>query len=237
MRRRHLTLAAAALAISTVASGCGSSTKSATTTTTTQPATTEAPATTGTTEPAVSGHREQLWFGPVLASGPCPPGVTAPSTAPEATTTVPATTAPPTTSGGLANLRSPSAAAVQAAPNADGWYPSTAGGLCFKVGERAGDGNDLKDATVSHVGNEWQVLARPRPESVDKLNALFNGCFNGTAPCVAGEGGHGYAAIVWDNLVTYAPSITAEGLADGPFSLAGGLTERRARDLAALINH
>jgi len=114
--------------------------------------------------------------------------------------------------------------------------PTADGKICFRVGTTGGDGNDLHDATVSQVNGEWQVLARPRTESVDKLNTLFDSCFTAAPTCPPGPDGHGSFAIIWDGTVLYAPTVSAQDLADGPFSLGGGLTERRARDLAALVN-
>jgi hypothetical protein len=121
-------------------------------------------------------------------------------------------------------------------PSATGPFPTADGAFCFTIGEPIGDGNDLTDATLSEAGGAYQVMARARPESADTLNAGFNACFTGAPDCPPGEGGRGVAAIVWDGTTLYAPAIQVEDLADGPFALAGGLTEREARKLITLIN-
>lgn len=203
------TLLAAGLVLS-VATACGDDGKpAATTTTSTAPPTTEEET---TTTPSDSAKRESLTIRPVLSSGPC--------------ATVPTTGTDPITPG----------ATVSVPPPADGSFPSLDGRFCYKLGDAVGDGNDLKDATVSKNADTWQVLARPRSDSVAKLNEHFNACFSGAPSCPAGEGGRGYTSFVWDGRVLLAPAVSAEDLADGPILLASGLDERSARDLAALIN-
>lgn len=117
-----------------------------------------------------------------------------------------------------------------------GPFPTADGAFCYTVGAAAGDGNDLTDATLSEVNGEFQVFTRVKPDSIDELDALFNACFAGAPECPAGEGGRGYVAIVWEGVVLYAPAIQTEDLAAEGLSLAGGLTERRARELITLIN-
>lgn len=117
-----------------------------------------------------------------------------------------------------------------------GTYPTTDGIFCYTVGEPAADGNDLNDATLSDVEGEFQVYTRVKEESIDKLNELFNACFSGAPTCPPGEGGNGYVAIILDGTVLYAPAIQAEDIAADGFSVAGGLTERRARNIITLIN-
>lgn len=231
------------LALTLAGSGCGSKSDDAKPATTTTTTASTAPPTTGTTLPPVSSDRAKLRFAPVLASGPCPGSA---ATTPTTTTTAPPTTTT-TSTPGFNNLvgntiptttsTSGPGTTVPGTTTSDGRIPTADGRFCYQVGPGSGDGNDLEDATIGQAGGAWQVLARVRAESVAKLNSLFDSCFQGVPTCPAGEGGHGYVAIIWGDTVLYAPAVQVEGLADGPFSLAGGLTERRARDLAALINH
>lgn len=218
-------------------------------------ATTEAPLPTDPPAPDLSGERALLVVAPVLTSGGCPPEVapdepgvgTPPSETPAGETTQPqpapdapdapdtpgATTTTTATGSGPESLRSLRSVAE---PPTAGVYPTADGIFCFTIGEPVADANDLTDATLSETDGEWQVLARVRPDSVDKLNALFNSCMAGEPTCPPQSNANGAAAFVWEGIVLFAPSITAEDMADGPFSLAGGLSERRARDLITLIN-
>lgn len=217
------------------APACGSDDDATPATTTAAPTTTEPTTTTvDRTE-----ERAALFLAPVLGSGGCPeaPATTGPpeTTAPAETTgsstsaageTAPTTAAPTTTA--------PATTTTTLPPG--GPYPTADGVFCYTVGEPIGDGNDLTDATLSETDGEFQVLARVKEESADDLNAAFNRCFTGDPACPAGEGGYGAVAIVWEGTTLYAPSIQVEDLADGPFSIAGGLTEREARKLLTLIN-
>jgi hypothetical protein len=209
------------------APACGSDDDATPATTTAAPTTTEAPTTTvDRTE-----ERAALFLAPVLASGGCP---AAPAT------TAPATTAPADTTGGdttpTSEAPTTTAPATTTTLPPGGPYPTADGVFCYTVGERIGDGNDLTDATLSEAGGAFQVLARVKEESADDLNAGFNRCFTGDPSCPAGEGGYGGVAIIWDGTTLYAPAIQVENLADGPFPIAGGLTEREARKLLTLIN-
>lgn len=215
-----------------------------------------------TTEPDRTVERTEFVIAPVLSSGGCPPEVTVPTSAPadgddgagddagddagEGGTT---TTAAASEAQGIRSLRGttdpsdPTDPADDSVPaevpssSTDGPVPTADGVFCYTVGESVANGNDLTDATLSETeGGEFQVYARVKPEAIDELNALFNACFAGAPTCPAGEGGFGYAAIIWEGVVLYAPAIQSEDLADGGVSLAGGLTERRARDLITLIN-
>lgn len=213
LRANHLRIGLVALALVTAAAGCGSGDDKAATTTTTASTTTVAET---TTAPETSADRAEIKIQPVLSSGPCP--------------TPPTTGTDPTTPG--ASVGETTATTLPA----DGSVPTVDGRFCYKVGPAVGDGNDLQDATVSRNGDTWQVLARPSDDSVDDLNRAFDGCFAGDAACPAGEGGHGYVAFIWKDRVLLAPSVSVEGLADGPILMASGLDERSARDLAAVIN-
>jgi hypothetical protein len=227
--RPTLTLLALA-GLSMAVPACGSDDDAAPATTTAAPTTTTAPS---TTEPEDTSERAALFIAPVLASGGCPqdPAATTPSTppgaAPTSTTTASTTTASTTAS---------TTTAATSAGSPGGPFPTADGVFCYTVGEPIGDGNDLTDATLSEAGGDYQVLARVKDESVDDLNAAFNDCFAGSPACPAGEGGRGAVAIVWDGTTLYAPSVQVEDLADGPFAIAGGLTEREARKLLTLIN-
>ena len=117
-----------------------------------------------------------------------------------------------------------------------GTYATADGVFCYTIGAPAADGNDLTDATLSETDGSFLVYVRVKDNSIDELNAFFNLCFAGDPSCPAGEGGRGYVAIIWDGTVLYAPAIQAEDLATSGLSLAGGLTERRARDLITVIN-
>ncbi len=212
-RRTSTMLATVAIAglLAVLATACGDDgPPPAPTTTTAASTTTTADA---TTVPSSTGAREKLTIRPVLSSGPC--------------ATVATTGTDPITPG----------ATISVPTQADGSFPLIDGVFCYKLGDAAGDGNDLKDATVARNGDTWQVLARPRSDSVKALNELFNACLAGDPTCPAGEGGHGYAAFVWKGAVLLAPAVSAEDLADGPILLASGLDERTARDLAGLINY
>lgn len=212
-RRVHTAFATVAVAglLAVLATACGDDGPPPTPTTTTAAptTTTEAP----TTVASSTGARQKLTIRPVLSSGPC--------------ATVATTGTDPITPG----------ATISVPAQADGSYPLIDGIFCYQLGDPAGDGNDLKDATVARNGDTWQVLARPRSDSVKALNTLFNACLAGEPTCPAGEGGHGYAAFVWKGAVLLAPAVSAEDLADGPILLASGLDERTARDLAGLINY
>lgn len=138
--------------------------------------------------------------------------------------------APVLTSGGCP--------ADDAAPEPDAEHFATGDGVfCYTLGEPVADGNDLHDATLSEIDGEFQVFTRVKPDSVDKLNETFNTCLNAQPECPpVSSSGHGVVAFVWDDVVLHAPAIESEDLADDGFALAGGLTERRARDLITLIN-
>ena len=141
--------------------------------------------------------------------------------------------APVMSSGGCPpDMEAPSGGSVESG----GIYPTADGVFCYTIGEPAADGNDLNDATLSDVEGEFQVYTRVKEESVDKLNELFNSCFSGAPTCPPGEGGNGYVAIILEGTVLYAPAIQAEDIAADGFSVAGGLTERRAREIITLIN-
>ncbi len=173
-----------------------------------------------------------------------PSEATTSSTEPEATTTPPSTEpdrteerkglvlAPVVSSGAC-----PPDHADPTAPVAGGGTYSTADGVfCYTVGAPAADGNDLTDATLSETDGSFLVYVRVKPDSVDKLDGLFNSCYAGEPTCPPGEGGRGYVAIIWDGTVLYAPAIQAPDIAESGLSMAGGLTERRARALITLIN-
>lgn len=217
MRRALLTSVAVLIAFA--APACGSDDGE-------EPAATRAPVTEPETipeetRPDRSAERARLLVAPVLSSGGCPPDLTVPEvsgdegTAPEAGT-------------------DGSGAEADAGPG--GPYPTADGVFCYTVGEPVADGNDLTDATLAETDGEWQVLSRIEPDATDKLNELFNACHVGEPACPAGPSGNGAAAIIWEGIVLHAPAIQVEDLADGPISLAGGLTERRARDLITIIN-
>lgn len=232
---RPATTLLAAVGLVLAAPACGSDDDATPATTTAAPTTTEATTTTvDRTE-----ERAALFLAPVLASGGCP-------AAPSTTAPPPATSAPAETTGSTASAGGEAAptsgAPTTTAPTTTttlppgGPYPTADGVFCYTVGEQIGDGNDLTDATLSETNGEFQVLARVKDESADDLNAAFNRCFTGDPSCPAGEGGYGAVAIVWDGTTLYAPAIQVEDLADGPFSIAGGLTEHEARRLLTLIN-
>lgn len=225
-----------ALAVSVTGCGSGSDDKAATTSTA---VTSTAPPTTGTTAPP--RDEPKIILAPVLAVAACPDSV------PRSTTTT-TTTAPPTTTsttekrfnnlvGNTAPPATTTPEASSSVPGAiDGRFHTADGQLCYLLGPVVGSGSDLQDATISQAGGQWQVLARTREASVAKLNKMFNTCFTAAPTCPAGGSGRGAVAIAMGDTVLYAPAIQAEDVADGPFSLGGGLSEREARDLASLIN-
>lgn len=162
------------------------------------------------TEPDRTEDRTRLVIAPVLASGGC------------------AATADGTATDG--------ATEEGEEPTGEGPYPTADGVFCYTVGQPIADGNDLTDATLSEAGGGFQVFTRVKADSVDELDAQFDACFTGQPVCPAGEGGRGYVAIIWEGVVLYAPAVASEDLAAEGLSLAGGLTERRARELITLIN-
>lgn len=113
----------------------------------------------------------------------------------------------------------------------------TAGFTCFELGPVAGDDRDLFDAQAVH-DEGWVVQVRVRPESVDRLNALFDACYEGTDACPPQTaGGRGAVAFEFEGRVASAPAINASGLADQPFVIAGEMmTAEQAQGLAAEIN-
>lgn len=201
------------------APACGSDDDAAPATTT-APTTTEA---TTTTEAPPTEERAALFIAPVLASGGCAGDPSTTTTAGDPTAT--------TAAGGAAGISS-----LRAQPAGDGPFPTADGVFCYTVGQPIGDGNDLTDATLSEAGGDYQVLARVKDESTDQLNEGLNLCFAGDPTCPAGEGGHGAVAIVWEDTTLFAPAVQEEDLADGALAIAGGLTERKARELLTLIN-
>ncbi|NLD78518.1 MAG: hypothetical protein GX643_17860 [Acidimicrobiales bacterium] len=208
MRRALLILLTAILASGTAACGSDDGGDSADTTTTTA-----APETIPEdTQPDRTEERKELLIAPVLSSGGCPADEEGGE------------------DGGEDGGESEAAPATDLHATADGIF-------CYELGDPVGDGNDLTDATLSETDGEFQVFTRVKPDSVDKLNELFNACFNAQPECPpVSSAGRGVVAFVWEDVVLHAPAIEAEDLAVDGFSLAGGLTERRARDLITLVN-
>lgn len=206
-------------------------------------------------QPDRTAERTRFVLAPVQSSGGCPPDATAPPTTGEtgADTTEGADTdpagadAPATTeaddtgatgaTGDTAGTNDTGGTDAAVPTAAASPYPTADGVFCYWIGEPVADGNDLFDATISQTNEEeWQVFTRVKPESLETVDGLFNACLTGDASCPPGPSGRGAVAIIWDGVVLHAPAIEAEGIAEGSFSLGGGLTERRARDLVTLIN-
>ena len=109
------------------------------------------------------------------------------------------------------------------------------GATCYVVGPPGGDGTDIRDAKVYADGVGIEVQSKP--ESADKLNELFDACFAGKDTCPAASvDGHGYVAIVADDVVLSAPSINGEQLASSPFVITGKFDKEQANNLAEAIN-
>jgi hypothetical protein len=229
MRRALLVPLALVLALAAPACGSddGDDGSADTTTPTTAPETIpEEP------QPDRTAERTRFVLAPVQSSGGCPPDVTAPPTTAD-------------TAGADADAETPSTPEADDSEEADATvptaaaspYPTADGVFCYWIGEPEADGNDLFDATISQTNEEeWQVFTRVKPESLETVDGLFTACLTGEASCPPGPSGRGAVAIIWDGVVLHAPAIEAEGIAEGSFSLGGGLTERQARDLVTLIN-
>lgn len=175
--------------------------------------TTGAPTSTTTPVPTAEQRLASLQFRPVRSSGPCPAG-TAAAEDDGSVASVPVTTIP---SGSDADV------------------PDRTGTLCYAVGPAGGDGTDLNAGRVEFVDGRWRMNVYPKALSIPDLEAMFDACFRGTSDCPAGEGGHGYVAIVWDGRLVSAESVSTAGMGSQRFQLAADFTDSQAEELATLL--
>ncbi len=192
---------------------------------------TSAPPLTGSTQPMpIEAQKRAIALAPVLSVDTCSPagGGTTPgysSDSDRTETTVADTTVPETT---------------VPAPGESLPTPSADGSLCYRLGPVAADGNDLTKAEAADQEGDWTIAVRAADGSVDKLNTLFDACYQGRPSCPATSGGaefvHGSVAIIVDGAVVSAPSVNGPNLADDVFTITGSFTEAEATRLARLLN-
>lgn len=115
--------------------------------------------------------------------------------------------------------------------------PDPTGVTCYEVGPVAADGTDLQDAEVADQEGSWVVNVRARSDAVDRMNAMFNACFDASDTCPpVSEGAPGAVAVIWRGTVVVAPAVNGPDLADDAFTLAGDFDRATASELAAAIN-
>lgn len=231
------------------ATGCGGSddgSNRSTPSTAARRTTTTVPPTTGTTQPAPSVERAALQLAPVLSSTPCPPAAATTTTTAAPDTSTTGSTATTTTGAGggdgpvttIPETTVPETTVpVPTIPEggADG-VPDAAGTTCHRLGPVGIDGNGLHDATFRQTDG-WDVLVRARDEAADRFHAMIDECLAGGPTCPAGAGGTGAIAVIWNGtVISLSPTVDIDPAEDTPFIIPR-LTERQARDLAALVNH
>jgi hypothetical protein len=114
--------------------------------------------------------------------------------------------------------------------------PDEAGEYCYRLGPQVATGEDLFQAAAVEE-QSWAVSVRARPDSVSKLNDLFNACFRADETCPAlDQSGRGGVAILLNGLILSAPQVNGLDLADDAFMITGAMTDTEASDLAAAIN-
>ena len=220
MARRSLLVAACALLL-LAAAGCGDDDggDAATTSSTSAP-------TTGTTQPTdPRGATDRVTVRPVLSSAPCDAGGASEPSAPETSadeTTVPETTVPETT------VPDPGSGEGEAVPDRDGM-------LCYTLGPPGLDGGDLTGGTATNQGGEWTVTAQVAETATEEAEALFGACYDGADTCPAGEGGHGYVAVMWEGVVVAAPAVQTDDVGASGLRIAGRFTEPEANELADIL--
>lgn len=108
--------------------------------------------------------------------------------------------------------------------------------ICYLVGPAGADGNDIATAEATLDGSgQWLISVTVAESSRDRLNAMFNACYQGDLTC-PGTTGPGAVAIVVDGSVSSAPAVQAENLANDSFTISGDFTETEAEQLARTLN-
>ena len=108
--------------------------------------------------------------------------------------------------------------------------------VCYLVGPAGADGTDIATAEAASDGaGQWLVSVTVAETSRDRLNAMFNACYQGELTC-PGTTGPGAVAIVVGGTVSSAPAVQAENLANDPFSISGDFTKTEAEQLARALN-
>ena len=121
-------------------------------------------------------------------------------------------------------------------PGMSNLVENESGDLCYRLDATSFNGTELYRAEAV-LQEAWTVTVEARPDAVDRLNALFNACFEAEPICPAnGAEGRGSVAIILEGVVISAPAVNGADLANEAFTISADLTEQEAGDLADAIN-